>query len=67
MQIKKQLEDKIKKEMDLQNFFYDKINKQNKENDEIVKRIKIINPQFEINNIKKRKTKSCIKLRKKNY
>ena len=52
--------------MDLKQLLYDKINRQNKENEEIVKRIKNINPQFQINEINKRKTKSCnsLKLRK---
>ena len=61
LQIKKQLENKIKKEIDLKQLLDDKINRRNKENDEIVKRIKDYNPQFQIiefNKFNKKRIKS---------
>ena len=59
MQIKRQLEDKIQKEIDLKQFLDDKINKQHKENDEIIKRIKGYNPHFQIIKMDKKRQKSC--------
>lgn len=59
MQIKKELESKIKKEMDLMHFLDEKINRQNKENEELVKRIKDFNPNFQIINLETIRKKSC--------
>ena len=59
MQIKKELECKIKKEMDLMQFLDEKINRQNKENDELLKRIKDFNPLFQISNFETIRKKSC--------
>ena len=59
MQIKKELECKIKKEMDLMQFLDEKINRQNKENDELLKRIKDFNPHFQISNFETIRKKSC--------
>ena len=59
MQIKKQLEEKIQKEIDLKQILHDKINKQNIENDEIIKRIKGYNPHFQLINMDKKRQKSC--------
>ena len=58
MKIKNQLENKIKKEINLKYMYDNKINRQNKENDEIVKRIKDFNPEFQITTQKVRR-KSC--------
>ncbi len=60
LQIKKQLEDKIQKEISLKQFLDDKIIRQNKENYEIIQRIKSYNPNFQIINIDKKRQKSCI-------
>ena len=59
LQIKKQLEDKIQKEIDLKQLFDNKIIRRNKENEEIIKRIKDFNPHFQIFNNDKRRKKSC--------
>ena len=48
LRIKNILEKKIQKEIDLKQFFDNKIDRQNKENDELLKRIKCFNPQFQI-------------------
>lgn len=48
VRIKNMLERKIQKEIDLKQYFDNKIDKQNKENDELLKRIKDFNPQFQI-------------------
>ena len=58
MKIRCQLEDKIKREINLKKKYDDKINRTNKENDLILKRIKDYNPEFQISSHKKRRT-SC--------
>ena len=62
VRIKNLLEIKIQKEIDLKQFFDNKIDRRNKENDEVLKRIKDFNPQFQIVNTyseHKRRRKSC--------
>ena len=45
--------------MDLKQLLDNKISRRNKENDEIIKRIKDYNPQFQIINADKKRKKSC--------
>ena len=66
LKIKKILENKIKKEIDLKQFFDNKIDRQNRENEELIKRIKDHNPEFEIAISSERKRrKSCKNLKTK--
>ncbi len=58
MKIRFELEDKIKREIYLKQKLDDKINRTNKENNEIIKRLKDYNPEFEISAHKTRR-KSC--------